>query len=209
MDNPTVTPYMGYTIAGQTCADQTLPVNASCTIDVQFAPASVISPPNEAALRIGFTDVSTTATPFIYYTTLHGAGVPSAQFSRLQFEPVSCRLPDTPVGMTSAPVRFRAQNSGTLPLIVSNVRVAGSFAATRYELTGTNCNGQTLPPGTSCTADVVFHPPGTGRRLQRIRQRDRLRHQQPERAGNSRRRLDFLARIRGRNLHSIAGGAGG
>ena len=162
LGNPTVTPYKGYAITAQTCAGQSLPVNATCTIDVQFAPASVIIPPNEAALRIGFTDVSTTETPFIYYTTLRGAGVSSAQFSRLQIEPVSCRLPDTPIGIASAPVRFRALNSGTLPLVVSNVRVAGSFAATRYALTGTDCNGQTLAPGTSCAADVVFHPPGTG-----------------------------------------------
>ena len=160
LHNPALTPGHGFAIVGQTCNGQILAVNATCTIDVQFAPTHVILPPNETALRVDFNDVATLGATTAYYATLRGAGVSSEQFSRLQIEPLVFRFPDTSIGTTSAAKQFQVQNTGNLPLVISHVAMSGSNVDLRFALTGSNCNGQTLAPGASCTADVVFHPPG-------------------------------------------------
>ena len=160
LHDPVLTPGHDFAIVGQTCSGgQTLAVNATCTIDVQFAPTHVILP-RETALRVDFNDVATLGATIAYYATLRSAGVSSEQFSRLQSEPLVFRFPDTSIGTTSAAKQFQGQNTGNLPLVISNVALAGPNAGLRFTLTGSNCNGQTLAPGTSCTADVVFHPPG-------------------------------------------------
>lgn len=160
MTNPTVAP-SPYTIVAQTCNGAVLPTGGTCTVDVRFSPASAFLP-LAGALTVRFTDATTGATPIAIYTTLRGAGVTTAMFTRLQIEPVACQFPTTSVGATSAPIRFRARNTGNLSLTISNTRLAGGFAENRYGLTATDCNGQTLDPGTSCMADLVFHPTSAG-----------------------------------------------
>jgi hypothetical protein len=82
-------------------------------------------------------------------------GVPAASVS-----PSSIAFGDQVVNTTSSPRGFSVTNTGTGPLTISSVTVAGAnFADFTAFL---NCPGGTIQPGQTCFGNVTFRPGTTG-----------------------------------------------
>jgi hypothetical protein len=142
-------------IVAQTCSGQTVPVGANCTIDVNYAPTFAQPAfPRTTTLLVPFKDAVFTVNAVTPYVELHGTGIPATPFSRLSFEPRKCTFRPTPVGGTSAPVRFNARSSGSLPLTIDSVA-----SGARFPLLANTCTvGMNLQPGAACTLDTAFFP---------------------------------------------------
>jgi hypothetical protein len=83
--------------------------------------------------------------------TLNGTGTgPGASVS-----PSSWAFPNQLVGTTSAAKKFTLKSTGTGPLQITSLAVAGSFNQTN------DCGG-ILAPASSCTIQVSFTPSGAG-----------------------------------------------
>ena len=137
-----------------------MPAGATCTIDVTYAPTFAQPAfPRTTTLLVPFKDAAFTPNPGTPYVELHGTGIPATAFSRLSFEPRKCTFRTTTVGTTSAPVRFNARSSGSLPLTIDSVAGGGA----RFPLLATTCAvGMNLQPGAACTLDMAFRPSVAG-----------------------------------------------
>lgn len=150
-----------FAVVADTCSNTVLAAGGSCTVDVVFRPGAV-SLPIVSELRIEFTDTALSATGPAFRTELRGAGVPDGAFSRVEPQPRACRFPDTRVGETSAPIALRFANTGTLPIDIAEASLFQHPAQTWFTIQREDCAGRTLPPGSSCSADVALRPPRTG-----------------------------------------------
>jgi hypothetical protein len=137
-----------FVLDSTTCGAK-LAAGASCTVQVQFAPAAV--GPADAT-------VSATASPGGTATAaLQGAGVTAAALS---ITPATFDFGQTPEGTSSGDQTFTVTNtgqatSGTVALSLSGPN-ADAFA-----IDSTTC-GAALPGGGSCTVAVQFEPGSTG-----------------------------------------------
>lgn len=103
-------------------------------------------------------------TPYTYPHPLQGAAAPIATFT-----PASLNFGQVPVNMTSNPLSVTLQNTGTANLVNTNIALTNSkysiqnntcgTPATITQFTGTT-SGFTLTPGSTCTFQVIFTPPG-------------------------------------------------
>src|SRR5207245_2342370 len=76
-------------------------------------------------------------------------GVPAVSLT-----PASLTFSAQPVGATSPAQSATLKNTGSGPLSITSIAVAGDFAQTN------NC-GSTVNPGTSCILNVTFKPTAT------------------------------------------------
>lgn len=116
---------------------------ASCALDVEFAPTAV-------GLRKGSFAVDTPAGR--YQSSFTGTGVQGVA----SFDPDSLSLGTVQVGSASAPRSVLFSNNGDAAITVSNVAVSGAG-----QFTQTNDCG-TVAPGASCSLEVVMTPLSTG-----------------------------------------------
>jgi len=122
-----------------------LPVGASCTINVSFAPA--VAGPVSGTLVI--VDNAANSPQSV---TLSGTGVAPAAVS---LSPTSLTFPATQVGTTSAPQIITLTNTGGANLSINSIAASQPFAET------TNCPAS-LAGGASCTISVAFTPQSSG-----------------------------------------------
>jgi hypothetical protein len=115
---------------------------ASCTIQVSFAPPTVVA---TAAGSITITDNAGTQT-----VTLSGSGSAPVTFS-----PTSLSFGNVVQG-TSSTRRITLTNRLNTTLTVSAVGVSGPFAV------ASNTCGATIGAGANCTVGVTFSPTATG-----------------------------------------------
>lgn len=148
-----------FPIIAETCSGQTLAPSATCTADVVYRPLSTSLPVN-SEIRLHFTDAAQTSVGPYFFAELRGAGVPEGAFSRVEPQPRTCRFVPTPVGAASAPVRLRMANTGTLPITITSATTVST--PSWFTIVHSDCAGQTVPPGSSCTADISLRPLGTG-----------------------------------------------
>ena len=123
----------------------TLAVNASCMINIVFAPAALGS--RTGALTI--TSNATNLSPL----TLTGTGTVS---SKPTLSPGPRHFGKVEVGATSEPQTFILANPGIAPVNI------GSIALTQTYYSQTNDCGTTLPGNSSCAVNVVFAPTSNG-----------------------------------------------
>jgi hypothetical protein len=142
-----------FQIVAQTCEGATLQPGDACTVDVTYRPAGVIVP-HDAPLLVPFTDI-TQPTPVESFALLRGAGVPDAPFSRVELDKRVCTYPETTVRSSTGAVHFTARNTGTLPVMLTDVQATEDD----FVLYHANCLvGATLAPGDTCSVDAAFKP---------------------------------------------------
>jgi pimeloyl-ACP methyl ester carboxylesterase len=134
------------------CSGQTVAPNATCTVDVVFAPT--VTGKQQANLQVTSDDPASPAT-----ASLVGTGTqPAASLSPDQHD-----FAQIITGNLSAPTTFTVTNKGSADLHVGTVTLDGTdpdqFAA---PANNDHCSNQTVAPGRSCTLDVLFAPTTPG-----------------------------------------------
>lgn len=137
-----------FKILGQTCANVTIDIGESCTVDMGFAPTEMGD--KSGSLRIR----TTGGIKRMRYT---GRGI-SAGFglspTSLTFGPQQERSASTPQTLTIT-------NDGNDPLTVTAFERGGTGAYS-FQVTSQTCTAAPVEPGASCTANVTFKPLTTG-----------------------------------------------
>lgn len=122
--------------------------SASCTINVEFTPATT-------GTRTATLTVTDNAAGSPHTASLSGTGVTTT----VSVSPSSLTFPSQTVGTTSAVQFSTLTNSGTTTLTINSLTISGDFA-----FGGTGTCGSTLAAGSNCTISVVFKPTATGTR---------------------------------------------
>ncbi len=133
------------------CNGIALPVLASCTITVRFAPAAATGA-TEASLRVS-----------------GGGGVDLSSMLRGRFDIAASILSDLTtvpfgivhVGVTSATQTITVRNPGTLATSAITITKAGADP-TEFTIVGDTCNTLPLAPVSTCTIGVAYAPNGVG-----------------------------------------------
>ena len=110
---------------------------------------------------MGTTLVAATHGRGMYSIDVNGAGTPSVAASTTLVD-----FGSQPLNTPTALKRVTFTNTGTAPLRIYSIAVAGSNARDYPQLSGT-CAG-TLSAGASCTAEALFDPTTTGTRVATI-----------------------------------------
>jgi hypothetical protein len=134
------------------CAEKVLFGGDSCTAHVRITPA-------KAGPRVGTLTVSTSAGPASVPVLANGVA------QALVATPSPLNFGDQPVGTVSPPRQLTLTNTGTVPLRLTAIRIAGQDSSA-FGLTGAT---RPCPPadralaiGASCTVGVTFHPDRLG-----------------------------------------------
>ena len=140
----------------------TLAVGASCTIKVQFAPATAVA--FSRTLTVAYTGVTVTGSP----VTLAGTGVANRAAMLLSPNPLTITLPSGTATGTGVVTLKNNAAAGGAQVAVTNVNVSGGlFINYLFNADSDNCSGTVLAPQASCTVTVrftnVLSPRGTNR----------------------------------------------
>lgn len=136
----------------------TLAANASCTISVTFAPATV-------AAYAGSVAIASTAAGSPHSVGLTGSGVaptPTAPVATLS--PVAVDFGMLSLNTSSTTRTVKLTNSGNAPLSVAGWGLSGANPGD-FSQSSTCPPGSTLNPGATCDVAVRFTPTATGARL--------------------------------------------
>jgi RHS repeat-associated protein len=138
---------------GQTnnCPLPALPVGASCSVNVAFTPTATGN-------RAGTLLIASNATNGDQNVSLSGTGiVPTAP--TISVAPGSVAFGSVLIGQSSSAQVVTITNTGTAPLVYTNIQAFGDFSQTN------NCPLPTLPVGASCSVNVTFTPTAAGNRV--------------------------------------------
>jgi len=131
------------------CAGAILVPNQSCTETVSFAPTATV----------GVRNATLTVTPAAPATPLTAALNGTATQPVLVVAPTAIAFVDQVIGTVSAQQTVTMTNTGTGPLTINNVILAGANP-TQFTVSAI-CGGTTLLPTQSCTENVTFAPTAT------------------------------------------------
>jgi hypothetical protein len=134
-----------------TCAGQTIAVNATCSVQVVFAPAATGARSGQLTLYADITGGQATV-------ALYGTGTAPAS---IVLNPLTLTFPSTLVNQTSAAQDITISNTGGNTATLQLPVLTGD--ASDFSLTANTC-GATLAPSTGCTLSVVFNPTTNGAR---------------------------------------------
>jgi hypothetical protein len=126
-------------------------VNGSCTISVTFTPAAAGA--RNASLHILDNSNNTGSSQNV---TLSGTGL---NFPVAGIAPPSLTFANQPLNATSAAQSVTLSNSGTAPLIISNMAFSGANPGDFAQ--SNNCAGS-VAVASSCTISVTFTPAAVG-----------------------------------------------
>lgn len=131
-----------------TCTNQTLPVGATCTISIQFAPTAT-------GARTGLLTVYANIAGGQVTVSLAGtASAPAA----VVLTPLALTFPSTTVNQTAATEIITVSNTGQNPATLQTPSIAGDFAIKQ------NTCGTSLPSQTGCSLVISFTPTASGTR---------------------------------------------
>jgi hypothetical protein len=134
------------------CANQTLGVNATCTVQIVFAPT--VTGPRSGELTIYANITGGQAT-----VALNGTGTSPAS---IILSPLSLTFAATVVNQTAASQNITISNTGGNPATLQTPLISGANP-TDFNLTANTC-GTTLAPSTGCTVSIDFAPTASGAR---------------------------------------------
>lgn len=140
-----VQPPTGF-LGTDTCAAATLPVNATCTLKISFAPA---------AAGISTSTVQVVANVAGGYASLPLTGTATG-VSRLVVSPTAISFGDVALNTVSASQTATVTNTGSAEATLTTPTVT-----TGYRITASTC-GSTLPVAGNCTLSVAFVPTTPG-----------------------------------------------
>ena len=131
-----------------TCVGTTIAINGSCTVSVQFLPAS-------QGMRSGLLTIYGNVSGGQATATLIGNGTAPGN---LVLTPLALNFPTTVVNATSAAQNVTISNTGGSTVTLSGTTISGDFRVLN------NTCGASLGAGTGCTIAVVFSPTASGSR---------------------------------------------
>ena len=131
-----------------TTCGTSLAVNASCTVSVEFKPATTGS--LTAALSIADNAAGSPQSVKLTGTGATGTTVPSVTLT-----PTSIAFPETITGTTSDATVVTLKNTSSVVANISSIAVGGTNASSFLELN--NC-GATLAASASCSLYIAFKP---------------------------------------------------
>jgi len=137
-----------FVVGADTCAGQTLAPSASCTVSVQFQPATAGA--KLATLTVTGTPGGAAAAP------LSGTSLASPQLGIL---PLSQDFNSVVIGSSSS-ISFTISNSGGVPSGVPAAMISGADAS-QYSIATDNCTAA-IPGSGMCTLVVKFAPTTAG-----------------------------------------------
>jgi hypothetical protein len=134
-----------YRITENNCPSS-LPVSATCTISVSFAP------------QVGGSDTGTLAVTDDSIGSPHLVNLAGTS-TVVTLSPTSFAFGDQTIGTSSVPTVVTLKNNGTGPLTIIGIATTRTkaFTQTNTCITGKNTNG-TVGPGESCNIKVSFNP---------------------------------------------------
>ncbi len=135
---------------------QTLAAGASCTASVTFTPSTV----GARSASLSVTD-DASGTPHTVALTGTGAA-PAAAVATAS--PASVSFGDQVVDTTSAAKTVTLSNTGSLPMSIDAITIAGGDAADFARTSTCPSGAATLAVGASCTIDVTLTPSVSGNR---------------------------------------------
>ncbi len=134
-------------------APSTLAAGASCSISVTFTPGA-------AGSRSASVSVTDNASGSPHTVALSGTGTAPA----VTLTPTSLAFAGRTVGSTSPSQSSTLRNSGTAPLTISSIVMAGTNSADFAQISDCPLSPATLAAGSTCTVNVTFTPTATGSR---------------------------------------------
>jgi hypothetical protein len=143
-----------FKFAGNTCKGSKLAPGAKCEIGVTFNPST--PGPKEGELEVQ--SQAGLATPAGAELSGYGAG------PIVSITPEALNFGQVVVGEVSAPKTFTVRNDGPLTLAISSLEIPTGEGPEgplpiEFHIAGGTCKaGGTVPPGASCTVDVIFAP---------------------------------------------------
>lgn len=102
------------------------------------------------------------------WATWWGKVVPNSTAAIISASPAALALGNQRVGTTGTAQTVTVSNTGAENATVGTLSIAGTNPA-EFELVSTTCNGATLAPAGSCTAEVRFAPATAGGRAATLR----------------------------------------
>ena len=137
-----------FTTTGDTCSGQTLAVNATCTIQIVFAPTAV-------GPRTGQLTIYANISGGQAVVTLSGTGTTPAT---ILFTPPSLSFSPLVVNQTAAAQTITVANTGGTPATLQTPVITGDFSISNNTCTST------LAPSTACSLSITFTPTASGTR---------------------------------------------
>jgi hypothetical protein len=135
----------------------TLAAGASCTISATFTPGA-------AGSRSASVTITDNASGSPHTVGLSGAGTAPA----VTLTPTSLTFAGQTVGTTSAAQSSTLRNSGTAPLTISSIVMAGTNSADFAQTNTCPLSPATLAVNATCTISVTFTPGATGSRTANV-----------------------------------------
>ncbi|MCL5022304.1 MAG: choice-of-anchor D domain-containing protein [Nitrospirae bacterium] len=142
-------PTPDFSITGTTCIGTHAPA-AACTITVSFSPATTgiqsssfvinSNDPVTPAFTVNLSGTGSTG----------GGGLPP----NIQVTPTLVNFGSHKSGTISLPETVTVSNTGAGDLVIGTIQYPGK----PYTITFDSCSGQTIPPGGTCTLEVIFNP---------------------------------------------------
>ena len=137
-----------FVFAGTGNCSGSVAAGASCTISVNFTPATI-------GTRTGTVTITDNASNSPQTIPLTGSGVSSSGSTTVSVSPTSLSFGRVRVGNTSGPQTVTVTNTGSTAVSIGGAVTSGQFAETN------NC-GSSLAVGASCAINVTFQPTSSG-----------------------------------------------
>ena len=140
-----------FAISNDTCSNQAIPPNLTCTFDVTLTPSAT-------GARNAGVDVPSNAATNPDAVPLTGTGLnPPALIT----SPASLDFGDVVVGQSSETLTVTIQSTGDVDLVLDQLSLAGAAAAD-FAISNDTCSNQAIPPNLTCTFDVTLTPSAAG-----------------------------------------------
>ncbi len=151
-----------FALGADLCSNHTVGPGGQCTVDLGAQPtatgaASVtLNIPNNGYTPNNGSLPTPTGTVTLTYSVTGTAPT-------IELNATTHAFGDQQVGSHSASQQVMISNTGTAPLGVGSLNVAGANAAD-FSVSSDTCSGQAVAVGKSCTAQITFTPSATGAR---------------------------------------------
>ncbi len=136
-----ITPTGDFT-ATNTCITAPIAINATCTIQITFAPTAT-------GTRTGTLTIYGNVAVGQATAALSGTGIPAAS---IVLTPLTLTFSATTINATTAAQNITISNTSATPIALKTPTITGDFAITANTCTST------LAPSTGCTVSITFTP---------------------------------------------------
>ena len=151
-------------LAGAAAADYTIGTGSTCTTGASVAAGAACSlsltfRPTATGSRVASLSVVHNAAGSPSTLSLNGTGT-AQPTGQLAVNRLSLSYAAQPFGSSSAAQTVTVSNSGTAPLTIASLALAGTHAGDYATVAGSNpcTSGRSLAAAASCTVDLVFTP---------------------------------------------------